>query len=89
MSKQNDRRRFIKTAVGTALGAVAARHLPALAGNEQVAKGAEKGYFAFGGSSTLTLFEPGAVRLETDLLENSRRQIELYARIGSQMGRSA
>jgi phosphatidylserine decarboxylase len=54
-----------------------------------VAKGAEKGYFAFGGSSTLTLFEPGAVRLETDLLENSRRQIELYARIGSQMGRSA
>ena len=56
---------------------------------QPVAKGAEKGYFAFGGSSTLTLFEPGAVRLAADLLENSARQIELYARIGSVMGRSA
>ncbi len=54
-----------------------------------VMKGEEKGYFAFGGSSTLTLFEPGAVRLETDLLENSAQQTELYARIGSAMGRSA
>ncbi len=56
---------------------------------EPVSKGAEKGYFAFGGSSTMTLFEPGAVRLEADLLENSARQIELYARIGSRMGHSA
>lgn len=54
-----------------------------------VAKGEEKGYFAFGGSSTLTLFEPGTVRLDADLLENSARQIELYARIGSRMGRLA
>ncbi len=56
---------------------------------EAVSKGAEKGYFAFGGSSTLTLFEPGAVRLASDLLENSRQQIELYAKIGSPMGYSA
>lgn len=53
-----------------------------------VAKGGEKGYFAFGGSSTLTLFEPGAVRLEDDLAENSSRQIELYARVGGRMGSS-
>jgi phosphatidylserine decarboxylase len=52
-----------------------------------VAKGEEKGYFAFGGSSTLMLFEPGVVQLEADLLENSAQQIELYARIGSRMGR--
>jgi phosphatidylserine decarboxylase len=56
---------------------------------QPVAKGAEKGYFAFGGSSTLTLFEPGKVQLETDLLENSARQIELYAKIGTRMGRLA
>jgi phosphatidylserine decarboxylase len=56
---------------------------------QPVAKGDEKGYFAFGGSSTLTLFEPGTVRLAADLLENSRRHVELYARIGSQMGQSA
>ena len=54
-----------------------------------VTKGQEKGYFAFGGSSTLTLFEPGSVILEPDLVENSANQIELYARIGSRMGCSA
>ncbi len=53
---------------------------------EAVAKGAEKGYFAFGGSSTLTLFEPGAIRLAPDLLEQSANQVELYARVGSRMG---
>ena len=56
---------------------------------QAVTKGAEKGYFAFGGSSTLTLFEPGVIELETDLLEHSGKQIELYARIGSRMGHTA
>lgn len=54
-----------------------------------VAKGAEKGYFAFGGSSTITIFEPGAVKLESDLVDFSGKQMELYARIGSRMGRTA
>jgi phosphatidylserine decarboxylase len=53
---------------------------------ERVEKGDEKGYFAFGGSSTLTIFEPGKIQLVQDLLENSANQIELYARIGSPMG---
>jgi phosphatidylserine decarboxylase len=56
--------------------------------DQSVTKGAEKGYFAFGGSSTLTIFEPGRVNLERDLLEHSARQTELYARIGSRMGRA-
>ena len=50
---------------------------------QAVEKGAEKGYFEFGGSSTMTLFEPGAITLATDLLETSREGIELYARMGS------
>ena len=56
---------------------------------QAVAKGAEKGYFAFGGSSTLTLFEPGAVQLEADLLAHSSRQTELYAKVGTPMAHSA
>jgi len=51
-----------------------------------VAKGAEKGYFAFGGSSTLTLFEPGVIRLEDDLRDHSATQTELYAQVGSRLG---
>ncbi len=54
--------------------------------NRPVAKGDEKGYFAFGGSSTITLFEPGTIRLDADLREHSARQTELYARIGSRLG---
>ena len=54
-----------------------------------VAKGEEKGYFAFGGSSTITIFEPGAVTLADDLVSWSARQTELYARVGSAMADAA
>ncbi len=53
-----------------------------------VEKGEEKGFFAFGGSSTITIFEPGAVKLEADLAEHSSRQTELYAKVGGRMARS-
>ena len=51
-----------------------------------VVKGDEKGYFRFGGSSTLMLFEPGRVRLADDLVEQTRNQCELYARVGDRLG---
>ena len=51
-----------------------------------VEKGEEKGYFAFGGSATLTFFEPGRVQLAEDLLEQSAGQRELYAKVGDRMG---
>ena len=51
-----------------------------------VAKGEEKGYFAFGGSATLTIFEPNRVKLAEDLLKNSSEQCELYAKVGDSMG---
>jgi phosphatidylserine decarboxylase len=52
-------------------------------------KGSEKGYFKFGGSETITLFEPGRLKLAEDLLENSRIGRELYARMGDILGRKA
>jgi phosphatidylserine decarboxylase len=51
-------------------------------------KGDEKGYFKFGGSETITLFEPNRIKLADDLLENSRIGRELYARMGDFMGQS-
>lgn len=54
--------------------------------NTRVTKGAEKGYFQFGGSSTLLLFEPGRIQLAEDLLHHSQQQTELYARIGDRLG---
>lgn len=49
-------------------------------------KGAEKGFFKFGGSSTITIFQKGRIQLAADLLENSRQYRELYARMGDCMG---
>ncbi len=49
-------------------------------------KGSEKGYFLFGGSSTLTLFEPGTITLAKDLTRESAQQRELYAKVGDAMG---
>lgn len=54
-----------------------------------VAKGDEKGFFRFGGSSTLMLFEPGRVRLAEDLVAQSSTQLELYARVGDCVGTAA
>lgn len=52
----------------------------------RVSKGAEKGYFKFGGSSTVTIFEPGRIRFDQDLIEHSSQQRELYAHVGDSMG---
>jgi len=53
--------------------------------DSKVAKGDEKGYFKFGGSMTITIFERGAARLHEDLARTSAEQIELYAKMGDAM----
>ena len=54
---------------------------------EQVEKGAEKGFFKFGGSSTVTLFERNSIQLAEDLVHYSQQGIELYARMGDRLGK--
>jgi phosphatidylserine decarboxylase len=68
----------------TCVGTIVQTYQP----DEKVGKGAEKGFFAFGGSSTITIFEPGAVTLEADLADHSSRRTELYAKVGSRMART-
>jgi phosphatidylserine decarboxylase len=55
--------------------------------NSPVTKGEEKGYFRFGGSFIATLFEPNRIRLEDDLIAAGETQQELYAKMGSRLGR--
>lgn len=50
-----------------------------------VEKGEEKGYFCFGGSSVICIFEKDRIQLASDLVENSRNRIETYARMGDEM----
>ena len=53
--------------------------------NAAVSKGDEKGYFRFGGSSTIMIFEPDRVQFDDDLREQSAQHRELYARMGDSM----
>jgi phosphatidylserine decarboxylase len=53
---------------------------------QPVQRGDEKGFFAFGGSATATIFEPGRVKLAEDLVEQTSLGRELYARMGTKMG---
>jgi phosphatidylserine decarboxylase len=52
---------------------------------QPVARGDEKGFFAFGGSATATIFAPGRVQLAEDLVEQTKAGRELYARMGTGM----
>lgn len=51
-----------------------------------VAKGEEKGLFKFGGSCVVTLFRPGRIRFDADLVEHGANQTEVYARMGERLG---
>ena len=52
----------------------------------EVMKGDEKGYFSFGGSTVITLFEHGRIELSDDLICCTQHGIELYAHVGDLMG---
>ncbi len=51
-----------------------------------VEKGDEKGFFTFGGSCVITVFQKGRIRLEEDLVTQSAKHIETYARMGDRLG---
>lgn len=51
-------------------------------------KGDDLGYFAFGGSTTLLLFQPGSIELDQDLVDFSAKPIEVLLRQGQQIGKA-
>lgn len=52
------------------------------------AKGDEKGYFSFGGSCLIVLFEAGKIELDPDLIEASSQKIETLGLFGQSLGRA-
>ena len=48
---------------------------------EKVSRAEELGYFKFGGSTLLVLFEEGAMRFDDDLLDNSKGALETLVRL--------
>lgn len=54
--------------------------------NTFVKKGEEKGYFYFGGSTCVLVFEKGKVKIDSDLLENTKKGIETKVYMGEKIG---
>ncbi|KAJ3860614.1 phosphatidylserine decarboxylase-domain-containing protein [Lentinula novae-zelandiae] len=51
-----------------------------------VKRGEEFGYFAFGGSTIVLLFEPGVLEWDEDLVINGRAALETLVRVGMGLG---
>ncbi|KAL4459065.1 hypothetical protein ABPG75_013930 [Micractinium tetrahymenae] len=54
---------------------------------QEATKGDEAGYFAFGGSTIVVLFQRGAVTWDDDLQQNSLNSLETRVLMGEQLGR--
>ena len=49
-------------------------------------KGEEKGYFEFGGSTIVLLFKKDIVKIDEDIIENSKEDIETIVKMGEKIG---
>jgi len=55
---------------------------------DNVKRAEELGYFKFGGSTILLLFEPGVMKYDEDLITNSHGALETLIRVGMSVGRT-
>lgn len=55
---------------------------------DYVQKGEEFGYFSFGGSTVICVFEKDVIKLDEDLVYNSTRSLETLVRVGMTLGLS-
>ena len=55
---------------------------------ERVARGIEKGYFEFGGSTIVLVLPPDAVEMDAQILANSRNGAETVVKYGTGIGRA-
>ncbi|GFP98662.1 phosphatidylserine decarboxylase proenzyme 2 [Phtheirospermum japonicum] len=53
---------------------------------DYVKKGDEFGYFSFGGSTVICVFEKDKIKIDDDLLDNSSRSLETLVTVGMRLG---
>lgn len=76
--------RFAMVEVGASLvGSVVQTYQP----DSQVKKGEEKGFFQFGGSTVIMLFQPGHIILDADLIANTMDGYETLLKMGDSIGK--
>jgi len=66
---------------GFAVGRIIQTHLPG-----PIKQGQEKGYFQFGGSTLVLLFEPDRINFDQDLIGHTQSNLEVQVQAGTQIG---
>lgn len=69
----------------TCVGSIIQTYIP----NIRVEKGAEKGYFKFGGSTTILFFKKGKVKIDEDIIEQTKKGFECKVLMGSSIGKKS
>lgn len=54
--------------------------------NTPVKKGDEMGYFAFGGSTIVLLVNKDKLKIDTDIINNTKKRIETFVKMGEKIG---
>lgn len=55
---------------------------------QKVSRTSELGYFKFGGSTLVVLFEPGKIKWDSDLSNNSKASLETLIQVGMSVAHS-
>lgn len=66
----------------TCVGSIIQTYKP----NSQVSKGSEKGYFKFGGSTTILFFEKNKIKIDEDIVSQSSQGFETLVVLGETIG---
>jgi len=67
----------------TCVGSIHMNHRPGYV----VRKGQEMGYFQFGGSTNILVFEPGKIEFAHDIKLHSSKKVETFIRVGQEIAR--
>lgn len=69
----------------TCVGSIIQTYSP----NSPIKKGDEKGYFKFGGSTTILFFKKNTITIDSDILEQSEKGFETHVLCGEKIGSKA
>lgn len=65
----------------TMVGGIVETYVP----EQAIEKGAEMGYFKFGGSTVAVLVDANKITIDPDILENTRNKMETYVKMGERI----
>lgn len=66
----------------TFVGSIMQTYVP----GKRLKKGDEKGYFKFGGSTTILFFEKGKVKIDKDIIDQTNKGYETSVVLGEKIG---